>query len=65
MKNFGKRLTKLRKDKGLSLEQLAKELNLTEITLLHWERNNYTLTIRNVIKVAKYFNVSVDFLLGL
>ena len=65
MKNFGKRLTKLREDKNLSLEELAKDLNLTKLTLSYWERNNHTLTIGNIIKIAKYFNVSVDYLLGL
>ena len=65
MKNFGKRLTKLRKSNGLSLEELAKELSLTIICLDYWEKNKQTLTINNLIKIAKYFNVSVDYLLGL
>ena len=65
MKNFGKRLTKLRKDKGLSLEKLAKELNFTEITLMFWEKGKMVLTISKIIKIAKYFDVSVDYLLGL
>ena len=65
MKNFGSRLTKLRKDRGLSLEQLAKELKFTKISLSLWENNQKALSINNLIKIAKYFNVSVDYLLGL
>ncbi len=65
MKNFGKRLTKLREGKGLSLEELAKELNFTVICLNYWEKNRLTLSITNIVKIAKYFNVSVDYLLGL
>lgn len=65
MKNFGKRLTKLREDKGLSLEDVAKDLNLDKTTLKMWENNKKVLTISSIIKIAKYFNVSVDYLLGL
>ena len=65
MKNFGKRLTKLREDKGLSLEDMAKDLNLDKTTLKMWENNKKVLTISSIIKIAKYFNVSVDYLLGL
>lgn len=65
MKNFGKRLTKLREDRGLSLKDLANELKLTIICLDYWEKDKLTLSINNIIKMAKYFNVSVDYLLGL
>ncbi|MBQ8522050.1 MAG: helix-turn-helix transcriptional regulator [Clostridia bacterium] len=65
MENFGNRLTKLRKDKGLSLEDLAKDLNFHKITLNMWENSKKVLSISKLIKIAKYFNVSVDYLLGL
>lgn len=65
MQNFGKRLTKLRQGKGFSLEDLAKDLNLDKITLNMWENSKKVLSISKIIKIAKYFNVSVDYLLGL
>ena len=40
--NLGYRISKLRKDKGLSQEQLAEELYLTRQTISKWELNQST-----------------------
>jgi transcriptional regulator with XRE-family HTH domain len=61
---FGKRLSQLRKEKGLTQEELAKALNMTRSSLSLYEigkRDPDTDTLR---KFADYFNVSVDYLLG-
>lgn len=65
MKNFGIRLKKLREDRGLSLDELAKEMGLKDYSLMLWESNRIALNFKSVIKLAKYFNVSLDYLLGL
>ena len=65
MKNFGIRLKRLRLEKGLTLEQLAKETGLGDYALLLWERNKRAITISDLIKLAQYFNVTTDYLVGL
>ncbi len=65
MKNFGKRLTKLRKEKNTTIEELAKFLKIDKTALILWEKNKMTLSIGNIIKVSQYFKISVDYLLGL
>ncbi|MDI6604079.1 MAG: helix-turn-helix transcriptional regulator [Thermoanaerobacteraceae bacterium] len=61
---FGERLSQLRKEKGLTQEELAKALNMTRSSLSLYEigkRDPDTDTLR---KIADFFNVSVDYLLG-
>jgi len=61
---FSKRLKKLRKEKGLTQEELAQALNITRSALSLYEigkRDPDTETLR---KIAGFFNVSVDYLLG-
>ena len=62
---FAKRLKELRIDKNLSYVQLAKELGVSHAALSRWENQ---LRIPNIIelkKIAEFFNVSADYLLGL
>lgn len=65
MKNFGIRLKALREDKGLSVEDVANALNISEIALIYWEKSAKCITISQLIKLAKYFSVTTDYLLGL
>ena len=65
MKDFGIRLKKLREGRELSIENLAKALGIKELPLKYWEKGEMTLTISKLIQLAKFFNVSVDYLLGL
>ncbi len=65
MKNFGIRLKKLREERGLTVEMLANELKLTDFSILMWEKDKRVFNLKVLIKLAKYFNVSIDYLLGL
>lgn len=60
---FNDRLKSLREDKDLTQEELAKILHINRSTLSNYENigrePNYTL----LIKIADYFNVSLDYLL--
>lgn len=62
---IGERLTDLRKDNGLTQEQLGKALNLTKSNISAYEREHNEAPDDTKIALAKYFNVSVDYLLGL
>ena len=61
----GKRIKELRKDKGLTQSQLAKIISSTQDTISLWELGKSYPDIINLVKMAKYFSVSTDYLLGL
>ena len=58
------RLKELRKNKGLSQLRLATELNTTQNTVSRYETGEREPGIDELIKIADYFNVSVDYLIG-
>ena len=58
------RLKELRKKKGLSQLRLATELNTTQNTISRYETGEREPGIDELIKIADYFNVSVDYLIG-
>lgn len=58
------KLRELRKANRLTQQQLAKYLNVTQATLSGWENEKFEIDNTNLLKCAKYFNVSVDYLLG-
>ena len=63
--DFGKKLTKLRKEKGLSQEDLANELNVSRQAVSKWESNNSYPETEKIIVLCKIFNCSKDELIGL
>lgn len=65
MKIFGERLKELRTEKGLSLIKLAKEIDISDATICRWENNKADVGAQEIVIIAKYFNVSADYLLGL
>ena len=65
MKILSEKLIQLRKERGLSQATVAKDLNVSLAIICYWETNKSDPTASNVAKLARYFNVSSDFLLGL
>ena len=55
----------LRADKRMTQEELAKIMEVTTQTIRNWERKQPDLSGETIIKIAKYFNVTSDELLGL
>lgn len=62
---FSSRLKQLRQAKGLSQKQLAIEINSAERTIQSYELNVRTPSIDICITLTNYFNVSLDYLVGL
>ena len=58
------RIATLRKEKGLSQEELADILNTSRQAISKWERGEAYPDIDNLKDIATYFNVSIDYLLG-
>ncbi len=59
------RLKELRKNKGLSIRELAKILNLTKDTYNNYERGLSKMPCDVLVTICKFYNVSADYLLGL
>ena len=64
MKIFAERLLELRKEKGISQAILAKQLQVSYSVVCYWETDRSEPTAPNLVKIADYFDVSVDYLLG-
>ena len=62
---FAYRVKKLRRQQKLSQQELGDALGLTQKTISAIEGGNRTTTIEKLILLAKFFDVSTDYLLGL
>lgn len=62
---LGKRLKELRQEHGLTQKELSFALGLNAVTYLHYEKGQREPPLAVLADMAKYFDVSVDFLLGL
>jgi Predicted transcriptional regulators len=58
------RIKELRENRRLIQAILASELNITQQSLSKYERDITTIKIDILKKIAKYFNVTTDYLLG-
>lgn len=58
------RLKSLRKEKDLTLEELAQKLGVTKQVLSRYERGERQADYGTLVKIADFFEVSVDYLLG-
>ena len=58
-------IKQLRKSRNLSQVDLAKALGVTKQSISNWENNNIQPSIDMLIRLAHFFSVSTDFMLGL
>ena len=61
---LSEKIKELRLARGLSQVELAKKLSVTKQTVSNWENDNILPSIDMLTKLADYFNVSCDFILG-
>ena len=50
----------LRLERGLTKVQLAKELGVNKRTILRWEQDMMSMSLKNAVKVAEFFGISLD-----
>ena len=62
---FGTRLKELRTEKHLSQQQLSQIFSVDRRTISNWENSLREPSLQTVVDIAKYFEVSADYLLGL
>lgn len=60
-----KRIRDMREDKDLTQTQLAKEVNVSQRTYSYYENGERTIPPEVLIALAKFYNVSVDYILEL
>jgi len=61
---FGERLHALREQAGLSQQQIAEALGLTQRAYAYWERNPVALRPEQLVKLGEILGVSVEELLN-
>lgn len=64
MITFGKKLRDLRQQKNLSQRNLSKIIGVGYTTIANWEVDRNLPNNATILKIANYFNVSVDYLIG-
>ncbi len=65
IKIFGERLKYLRTEKGIGQNLLAEQLQLSNASVSYWETGKQIPSAEVVFKLAMFFNVSADYLLGI
>ena len=61
---FGGRIQELREDRGLTQQELAKILGVRREVVAKWETGLQDIKTYYTIKLAQFFNVTTDYLLG-
>lgn len=61
---FGERIKELRKQKGLSQEELGQYFSISGPAVSKWESGNSEPDNVTLLKLSDFFGVSVDFILG-
>lgn len=58
------RIKELRTAHGLTQVDFAKKLSVSKQAVSNWENNNIQPSVDMLIKIADYFGVTTDYLLG-
>lgn len=62
---LGQRIYQLRTAAGWSQVDLAKRLNIAKQTVSNWENENIQPSIEMLVRLARLFGTTTDYLLGL
>ncbi len=65
METFGERIKALRLEKGLGQIALAKSIGVGKSVISLWENDSCEPSLGNLIRLAEFFGVSIDYLAGL
>ena len=61
---FSERIKELRKNNNITQGELAEEMGITATGVSYWESGKAIPNTDTLQKLAKYFNVSIDYLTG-
>ena len=65
MSKFSERLKELRVEKNIGQIELAKAINVSKGIISLWENDLREPKMFNLIELAKFFDVSIDYLVGM
>lgn len=65
MINFATRLRQLRRERDMTLEDLAKQLDVSYVTISRYESGQREPKFDMAMRIAEILNVNIDYLLGL
>lgn len=60
---LGEKLKELRKKFGLTQEEFGSMMNVSRQAITKWENDNGIPDISNLVQLANFFEISVDYLL--
>lgn len=63
--NYYPRLRDLREDRDLTQDELVKILNMHKTTYTNYEQGKREPPFELIIKLAKFYNVTIDYIAGL
>lgn len=62
--NIGKALKQIRKNENLSQRKLSQETGISQQSISRWESGQRLPNILDLIKLANYYKISIDELIG-
>lgn len=62
---LNERIKSLRIARGISQVDLGRALGVTKQSVSNWENDNIQPSVYMLVKIAKYFSVSTDYMLGI
>ena len=63
LEEIGKRLRRLREEKGITQSKLSKEFRCKRESISHYEKGKQLLNIDRLLDYVRFFNVSTDYIL--
>ena len=63
--NTSEKIFDLMKERNITAYRLSKDCGILETTIGQWKSKRQTPSTQAIVKLAIYFNVSADYLLGL
>lgn len=64
MPNFALRFRELRKERKFNQDKMGEILGVTRRTICNYESGVYYPDFKNLLLIAEYFQVSLDYLVG-
>lgn len=61
---LSERLKELREENGMTQKQIAAKLGISSVAYLRYEKSQREPSLSMLAEIAKIFNVSTDYLLG-
>lgn len=62
--NLNENIKKLRMERGLNQVEFARKMSVTKQCVSNWENDNVVPSVEMLMRLADFFSVSTDYLLG-